>query len=193
MKLKYKTLVNCENGVWNTDNTKHHCQDKKLTKGLINFFKDNKATDIVDLGCGNGAYVKSFIDVGLIVKGFDGNPNTKQMTNGLCDVKDLSIPFTFYNKYDWVMSLEVGEHIPKKYEDNFIDNICNNCKTGLVLSWAVKGQGGSGHFNEQNNDYIKQKIIDRGFYNDENCEELLRSDCSLSWFRNTLMVFYRSG
>ena len=189
MNFKYKTLVNPENGVWNTNDNKEHIQDKKLTKGLIQFLKDNESKNIVDLGCGAGFYVTSFRNEGIDTDGYDGNPNTKEMTNGVCNVKDLSIPFKFTNKYDWVMSLEVGEHLPKKYEDIFIDNLCNNCKSGIILSWAVKGQGGSGHFNEQNNDYIKEKIISKGFYNDEVSEELIRSNCSLRWFRNTLMIF----
>lgn len=189
--FKFKALVNTQNGVWNTDKETEHIQDRKLTQGLITFFKDNKADSIVDLGCGAGYYVKSFKDAGLVVSGFDGNPNTPQMTHGLCEVKDLTIPFIAEKPYDWVMSLEVGEHIPKKYEDIFLDNLANNCVSGIVLSWAVKGQKGSGHFNEQDNEYIKEQMAKRGFHNDILSEQLLRQDCSLRWFRNSVMVFHR--
>ena len=46
------------------------------------------------------------------------------------------------------MSLEVGEHLPKEFEDIFINNLDNNNNYGIVLSWAIKGQGGYGHYNE---------------------------------------------
>jgi len=193
--FKYKTLVNCENGIWNTNSDEEHIQDRKLTKGIIDFFKDNKAKSVVDLGCGAGYYVKSFREQipGIVIDGYDGNPNTPTMTNNMCGIKDLSIPFTFENKYEWVMSLEVGEHLPKKYEQIFIDNLCNNCSQGIILSWAVKGQGGSGHFNEQDNQYVKNQIEKRGFYNDIEAESILRSDCSLRWFRNTTMIFIKEN
>lgn len=71
------------------------------------------------------------------------------------------------------MSLEVGEHLPPQFEDIFIQNLHNNNKHGIVLSWAVKGQGGHGHFNEQNNDYVKSKICDLGYVNDVKSENIL--------------------
>jgi len=190
MKLVYKCKVNPQNGIWNIDNDKEHFPDKKLTKGLIHFFQDNQAKSIVDLGCGNGYYVKSLKEEGLNIHGYDGNPNTPQMTDGLCGIKDLSEPFLFDKKFDWVMSLEVGEHLPKKFESIFIDNLVNNAKTGVLVSWAVKGQGGVGHYNEQNNDYIIKQFEKRGMFYDEDTSNLLRSNCSLKWFRNTIMIFY---
>jgi FkbM family methyltransferase len=87
------------------------------------------------------------------------------------------------------MSLEVGEHLPAHFEDIFIQNLHNNNKYGIVLSWAVKGQGGHGHFNEQNNDYIKSKIGALGYIIDIENENKLRQDSTLHWFKNTIMVF----
>ena len=60
--------------------------------------------------------------------GFDGNPNTPELTNNLCKVLDLSIPKQFNKPFDWVMTLEVGEHLPQQFEDIFIQNIHNNNK-----------------------------------------------------------------
>jgi tryptophanyl-tRNA synthetase len=36
---------------------------------------------------------------------------------------DLSIPQYGIRQYDWIISLEVAEHIPKKYEAVYLDNI----------------------------------------------------------------------
>jgi cyclopropane fatty-acyl-phospholipid synthase-like methyltransferase len=139
-----------------------------------------------------GDYVKTFLANGLNASGFDGNPNTPELTDNLCKVLDLSIPKQFEEKFDWVMSLEVGEHLPPQFEDIFINNLHNNNNYGIVLSWAIKGQGGHGHFNEQNNDYIKSKICKLGYLNDIKSEDKLREDSTLSWFKNTIMVFRKS-
>jgi hypothetical protein len=103
-------------------------------------------------------------------------------------VLDLSKPFDMPKK-EYVITLEVGEHIPKINEDIFIGNVHNHNTKGVILSWAVVGQGGDGHVNCQNNDYIKQKFHDLGYKNDIEEEQFLRINSSFSWFKNTIMVF----
>ena len=166
-----------------------HIYDNVLGEGLVRFFKNENVNSLVDFGCGMGDYVKKFKQHNINVVGFDGNPNTQELTKNMCNVLDLSIPHNFENKFDWVLSLEVGEHIPKEFEDIFMNNLHNNNKYGIVMSWAVKGQGGDGHFNEQNNDYIKEKICNLGYINDVESENKLRKLSTLSWFKTTIMVF----
>jgi hypothetical protein len=60
------------------------------------------------------------------------------------------------------------------------------------MSWALEGQGGLGHFNERNNEYIKEKVIALGYTNDLEAENRLREASSLWWFKNTLMVFRKN-
>jgi SAM-dependent methyltransferase len=169
----------------------HHIYDQSLSNGLLEFLKRDSESNlkIVDLGCGMGDYVKHLKNHSINIDGFDGNPKTPELTNNLCGVKDIAVPFVFETPYDWVMSLEVGEHLPKEFEDIFINNLCNNCKKGIILSWALKGQGGYGHFNEQNNDYIKNKFKNLGYENDLELENYLRDKSTLCWFKNTIMVF----
>lgn len=176
------------NGYWIGSEAKcQHAFDPKLSESLVSFFKDKK---IADFGCGMGDYVKKFKENKIDCDGFDGNPNTPELTNNTCQVLDLSKSIEI-KKYDWILSLEVGEHLPQKFEDIFIQNVHNHNKEGIVLSWAIKGQGGYGHYNEQNNDYIKRKFIDLGYWNDVEQENKFRSNVKLRWFRNTIMVFRR--
>ena len=86
-------------------------------------------------------------------------------------------------KYDWVISLEVGEHIPKEYENIFIENLHKNNIRGIVLSWAIKGQGGDGHVNEQDNYYIKNIFQDLCYENDLEAENTLRELSEHAWFK----------
>ena len=87
-----------------------------------------------------GSYVQHFKKNKLNVSGYDGNPNTPELTNNTCDVLDLSKPIKFNTPFSWVMSLEVGEHLPKKFEDIFINNLHKNNKNGIVLSWSRWGR-----------------------------------------------------
>jgi cyclopropane fatty-acyl-phospholipid synthase-like methyltransferase len=182
-----------KNGYWEGNEAQsQHCYDSLLGNSLTNFFKTENVKSLVDFGCGMGNYVKTFQQNNINAIGFDGNPNTPELTNNLCKVLDLSVPIQFDEPFDWVMSLEVGEHLPKQFEDIFIQNLHKNNKYGIVLSWAIIGQGGHGHFNEQNNDYIKSKICKLGYINDIESENKLRQNSSLRWFKNTIMVFRKS-
>lgn len=182
-----------KNGYWEgVEASSQHKHDETLCKCLVNFFLTECASSVVDLGCGMGNYVKEFNKNNILTVGYDGNPNTTQLTNNTCKVIDLSEPIRFDLPFDWVMSLEVGEHLPKQFEDIFIHNLHNNNKKGIVLSWAIKGQGGHGHFNEQNTDYIKTKICQLGYVNDTASEDIIRNSASLWWFKKTIMVFRKS-
>ena len=179
-----------KNGYWDgMEASSQHVYDPSLGISLTNFFLSENVKSLVDFGCGMGNYVKTFLENNINASGFDGNPYTPELTNNICKVLDLSVSVKFDEPYDWVMSLEVGKHLPPQFENVFIENLHNNNKHGIILSWAIKGQGGHGHFNEQNNDYIKSKICKLGYVNDVETENKLRTDSSLFWFRNTIMVF----
>lgn len=182
------------NGAWDgsiSDLQKEHVFDDALCDGIINMLSTDEVKTVVDMGCGLGDYVKNFKEK-FECEGFDGNPQTHKLTNGLCNVLDLSKPVKFPVKYDWVISLEVGEHIPKKYEDNFISNLCNSSSKGLILSWAIPGQGGRGHVNEQKNNYIIQQMLFKGFIYLPEKSQFLRDSSKLWWFKNTIMVFKKN-
>ena len=178
------------NGFWIGKNVStQHVYDDKLFKSLLNFFVKQQVTSVADLGCGMGKYVNNFIKNGIKTRGFDGNPNTPELSNGTCEVLDLSKKVIFDEPFSWILSLEVGEHLPKKFEDTFINNLHFNNKNGIILSWAIKGQPGDGHINCQNNDYIKNKICKLGYINDIKLEKKFRKRAKIRWFKKTIMVF----
>lgn len=104
---------------------------------------------------------------------------------------DLTVPQYLGQQYDWVMSLEVGEHIPKEHEHVLLETIARHAKAGVVLTWAVPGQGGHHHVNEQPNANIIAKLRPLGFSHDTAASRSLRQAAVLPWFKNTIMVFRR--
>lgn len=182
-----------EKGFWETDTGIGHIYDKSISDTLLNFFKEKNIKSVVDFGCGMGDYANDITSNGIYCEAYDGNPNTENLTRGLGKVLDLSIDVKLKNKFDCVVSLEVGEHIPKEFENVFIENLCKNTNDYIVLSWAVENQGGDGHVNCQNNDYIIDKIKNKGFlFDNENSEKLRKSTSVAFWFKNTIMVFKKN-
>jgi len=179
-----------KHGFWiGDDNDFIYSYDKKLSLAILKFFKKERVKRVVDFGCGKGEYIKFFLDKGIKVKGYDGNPYTKKITNGLGEVLDLAIRQDLKNSFEWVISLEVGEHIPEKYENVFIDNLIRHCEKGIILSWAISGQGGEGHFNEKDNESVKNVFFKKKFLSDISLENFFRKNASLWYFKNTIMVF----
>jgi hypothetical protein len=99
-----ETLIK-QSGAWNNKNVNEHSFDKTLAYCILNFLQDNKIQNCVDFGCGDGSYTKYFNENSIVTKGYDGNPFTPEITNGLCSIIDLSVPFNLKEKYDCVMSL----------------------------------------------------------------------------------------
>jgi len=165
---------------------RHEC-DIPLCKAIIALL-GNEVKTAIDIGCGNGAYTKELRDGGIECAGYDGSPLTPELSNGLCGIMDFSEEVDL-GEFDLALSLEVGEHIPQQYEQVFIDNVCWSSKKYVILSWAVEGQGGMGHVNCRNNDYIIGEMEKRGFVFNEAFTNQLRSEISLYWLKDTLMVF----
>jgi cyclopropane fatty-acyl-phospholipid synthase-like methyltransferase len=178
-----------KNGFWLDVSSDGHHFDRNLSCEIIKVLREEKISSVVDLGCGTGTYSKEFKKEGFSCDCYDGNPNTEKLTEGLCSEINLAKEINLNKKYDCVMSLEVGEHIPKEFESIFIDNIIKHSKKLVILSWAVVGQGGRGHVNEKNNDYIEKTFLDKGWKRNKEKENKLRMKSSLSWFKKTIMVY----
>jgi hypothetical protein len=90
-----------------------------------------------------------------------------------------------------VISLEVGEHIPKEFMSIYLDNIKNNCNKYLIMSWAVVGQDGYGHVNCMDNDDVIIEVTKRGFEYLAKESEDARSVVTMNtwWFKKTILIF----
>ena len=186
------SIINSNTGIWNLETAKkRHRYDSSLAEGIIAIFKEVKS--IADLGCGRGDYCKYLKECGIpLVHGYEGTQNIHKIAV-YDDIMILDLTKRRWVEifYELVLVLEVGEHIPKKYEKVFIDNVCEFTKKFLILSWGIPGQGGAGHFNEQPNDYVISEFEKRGLRLEKKKTKFLREAASLRWFKNTVMVFRR--
>ena len=122
-----------------------------MTDQFIKFYKAENAKSVVDFGCGRCEYIGNIKKAGFDAQGYDGNPYTPQISNGVAGVLDLTEKHDLGRKYDWVQSLEVGEHIPPEKTATFVDNLARHAEKGIVISWAIIGQNGFYHVNNKAN------------------------------------------
>ena len=176
-------------GFWENETTKGHHNDVPLNSALIELLKEKSVKTLLDLGCGPAYYVQNIIANGIECEAYDGNPHTPIITGGVGKVVDLSENMDLGKTFDFVLSLEVGEHIPKEFEDVYINNVLKHTHNYVLLSWAIPDQRGDGHVNEQPNSYIIDKITSLGFKYDEDISIGLRNSAQARWFKNTLMLF----
>jgi 2-polyprenyl-3-methyl-5-hydroxy-6-metoxy-1,4-benzoquinol methylase len=147
-----------------------------------------QVTSVLELGAGTGQYSKVIRSSGFFTSCYDGNPNTQELSEGRCGVIDLS-KSTSLTKHDWVLCLEVGEHIPQEFEEAFIRNLDSANKYGIILSWAIEGQNGWSHVNTRNNSYVHAKMKLKGYSVDVETEKFLRTKASYVWFKTSIMAF----
>ena len=133
------------NGGWcaaaSSRNSQQHKTDLDFAKTLSEFLKNKTVSSFGD---GPGTY-KEIIDELNQLKvydAFDGSPYTETNTNGRVKFLDLSVPIYHLDKYDWVISIEVAEHIPKEFENIYLNNLVKHAKEGIIISWASEGQKG---------------------------------------------------
>lgn len=108
---------------------------------------------ILDVGCGSGMYVDEYRNAGHEAYGVD-----------LCVIEDPEKPYlrkldilgddmkAFVKEVgllDYVISLEVGEHLRPRDSQAYVDALCSASTDTIIFSAAHPGQGGSGHINCQ--------------------------------------------
>jgi hypothetical protein len=178
-------------GFWTFNGPKfdrEHFYDPQVSNALLGIATLRNIKRSYDFGCGKGEYVHFFRQNGIEALGFDGNPNTANIP--YCNVQDLTDPTFSIEPVDFLTCLEVCEHVPKEHEDALLSTLDRHIAPNgtLVLSWAIVGQGGLGHVNCQNNDYVISKLQSMGYTYNLHLSDVLRKCSTLSWFKNTILV-----
>ena len=124
---------------------------------------------------------------------YDGAPYSESLSEGRVEFLDLSIPQYGLPLYDYVISLEVAEHIPKAYEHIYVDNLFRHAKEGIVISWAWPGQEGHSHVNGKTFENVKKLMEENGFEHDPNSTDILKKGSSLVWLQKSTNVFKRKS
>lgn len=105
---------------------------------------------VLDIGCGTGKALDYFLDQGINAVGVEGSRKAiaHAKNKELIVRYNLEKVLDLYRKFDMIWSFEFVEHVHPRAIKNLIQTFSNHSDK-IVMSAAVPGQGGCGHFNEQ--------------------------------------------
>lgn len=158
------------------------------------WLRDNQVTNVSWFGWDGGANIQEFFGEEVALNGQDSLvvPKICWMDAG----SDISMWLSQMcgAPYDWVVSVEVGEHVPAEQMEIFVNNLVTLARHGVIITWAVPGQGGRSHVNEMDNAAVIQVMEHRELEYDEEATVSLRNTVEIRWYlRNTIMVFRKKA
>lgn len=168
-------------------------QAKVLGEGIKNLYNPKS---IIDLGCGTGLYLYSFLDIdhlGVDISWEGREDRVRVISKENFRIGDITrIDFLLPKKYDVALCLEVLEHIGMEHMEQTIKNITASSDI-IITSMAQVGQAGLNHITLQPYSYWEDLFKRNGFeraYHDEYPLLIPISKVSHTiWIIRNLMVF----
>jgi len=181
-----------DHGIWSLDEAANRHQFCfNLARLLPEFF--DPQYPVIDLGCGLGGYAAWLAAAGYAVQAFDGTYGLDALPlTCFHPIQTLDLARPIENKLaGQVLCLEVGEHVHPEHERILFDNLAWIGRRRALISWAIPGQGGHGHWNERPNEYVIEQLETRRWVFLPEITAWLRGrDFGLcNWFEQTLLAF----
>jgi hypothetical protein len=105
---------------------------------------------------------------------------------------DLKKPFRMDREFDLVVSLEVGEHLPKECAEIFVDSL-TRLGPIVLFSAAIPFQGGTNHVNEQWPDYWVRYFQDYNYQAIDCIRKNIWDNKNVEWwYAQNILVFVKS-
>lgn len=177
-----KTFTSKSSGSWCGGYHKMYVQ-KKYAHAVAEIVGPD--AHVVDVGAGFGQLGRTWrkMNISNRYTAYDGG------AHNISDVHikyvDLSIPWPLVVG-DFVISTEVGEHIPREKEMEYIYNLHTHNKKGVIISWAGLNQGGYGHVNTHSMQYVINIFNELGYNRRQNS-----LTHKLSEYNGNILVFDR--
>ncbi len=124
----------------------------------------------------------------------DGAFNIEDVTEGNVSFCDLTAPdLDVGGPADWVMSIEVAEHVPLELEARFLKNVVSHAKLGLVVSWALPDQPGHHHVNGKTAAGVMDAFAPFKVACDDAMTMHLREVAGSTWWLEKTIYVFRKG
>ena len=148
---------------------------------------------MASFGDGPGRYKQWLLETGKLrsYDAFDGAPFAETMSEGRVKFLDLTVPQYGLPVYDWVLCLDVTEHIPQQYDINIIDNIVRHAKAGVIITWTLPSLNGDSDFNNRTFKYMNNLFENSGFKYNQLDSLKLKNAASLGYLKSNLNVYRR--
>jgi len=186
-------------GAWEAEDIAgRHCLNECLAQATVHLLQSRNATSLGDFGAGNGEYSRFWKQHDIQVYCVDGNPSIVEASSGMCSQMDLTKAHDDIPQVDFAVSLEVAEHIPAWAEQQYLANLHNANKIGIIISWAQPGQTGNGHVNLKPLQDVIAQFTAMGYEMDTEATTSLRDaadckpeQCNGIHFARNVLVFNR--
>lgn len=150
---------------------------------------------IVDVGCGDGTWLKVFRDYGIEdIFGVDGewvDQLALQIPPENFLRFDLTQPLHLNRQFDLVVSLEVAEHLPEECAETFVNSLV---KLGpcILFSAAIPHQGGINHLNEKWQDFWAKYFQARGYLAIDTIRKHIWNDALVEfWYAQNTILYVK--
>ena len=150
-------------------------------------------SSIIDIGCGNGAWISIFREHGIEdVIGVDGDwvkPEMLLFSTEKFISGDLERPFRVNRQFDLVISLEVAEHLPPDSAETFLDSL-TRLGPVILFSAAIPFQGGTNHLNEQWPSYWADLFLSKGYVAVDCLRRRIWDNDQIDWWYAQNIMFF---
>jgi len=163
--------------------------DKPFLRYLIRHVLTAGQT-IGDFGANVGHDSMWLNETGLVESfAFDGIPGVERLSGGRVKEVQLAVPMDLGRSFDWIMCLEVGEHMPKGSEDTLLENIARHARLGAIISWATPDFPSPHHPNTLSVAESTRLVHRHGFTQDVPLTLGLRAAAEIEWLKQTAAVY----
>lgn len=166
--------------------------EKKPNEALVRAIEAvvPKHESIIDLGAGCGWFVKRLRADGWLCDGVDATPDVWELSGRTVEEYDLLsdippamidrveagvfIPHLHRQWWDWALFSDVGEHVPREFEQKLVNNICKIPRKGFIVSWGYPHERGWNHVNCRTQVWVACEFAKRGWWADDELTQKAR-------------------
>jgi SAM-dependent methyltransferase len=150
---------------------------------------------VIDIGCGNAAWLQVFMDHGITdVLGVDGPwvlQDALKIPPDKFHTFNIEQPLDTLRKFDLALCLETAEHLDEIFATVLINSLTNQSDT-IIFSAAIPGQPGDGHLNLKPPSYWTHLFQKQGFHTYDMIRPLIWDDKDIHWwYRQNIFVASR--
>lgn len=147
---------------------------------------------VLDVGAGQGQYKAAMVNH-TKWDAYDAALNIELYTRGYVGYLDVCDPFPeewdYPRGWDWIVSIEMAEHIPGHCEENFL-RLLKQANSGIVLSWSAKFIPDV-HGNAKPFPKVVALVEKLGFRRNAEWQDRLRAAATRGFLKSGMTVFER--
>jgi SAM-dependent methyltransferase len=129
-----------------------------------------RPASLFEFGCGRGALLGAIADLGVPAFGCDGSHHGVVLSPPSAFVfqADLRRPVHLNRTFDYVLCIEVAEHLPKRAARGLVQTLVNTARTGVIFAASgPEDDAGDDHINLQPPSYWEALFAEFGLTVDE--------------------------